>query len=441
MPDRKIRLGVMAAFIAAMLIGLVLYLRGGQAQLPESALIGPTPQITEPETRLIPAFDVAKAVGWSGNAAPRAAQGLAVSAFAKGLDHPRWMLVLPNGDVLVAETAAPETKPEGIKGRIEQMLMKRAGADIISANRITLLRDKDGDGVAEQRSVLIKGLNSPFGMALEGDSLYVTNNDVLLRFPFTVGQTSITAKPEKIISLPANGNHWTRNVVANADGTKLYVAIGSATNIAEDGIDAEQNRAMVIEVDAKTHDYRVFAAGLRNPIGMAWEPTTKALWAVVNERDELGGDLVPDYLTEVQFGGFYGWPYYYWGGYVDPRSPEPDHDMRQYTIRPDYALGAHVAALGLTFADKAKLGAGYAEGAFIGLHGSWNRKPLAGYKVIFVPFSKGHPAGKPKDILTGFLNADEQAQGRPVGVAIDGKGALLVADDVGNRIWRVTAKP
>lgn len=440
MPDRKIRLAVLGVFALAALIGLYAYLNGGGAKLPENALIGPRPQITEPDPRLIPTFSVAKAVGWSGDAMPKPAAGLAVNAFAKGLDHPRWMTVLPNGDVLVAETSGPEQKPGGIKGWIEQLLMKRAGALVPSANKITLLRDTDGDGVADQRSVLIKGLNSPFGMALVGDRLYVANNDALLRFPFSVGQTSITAKPEKILNLPKGGGHWTRNVVANADGSKLYVAIGSASNVAKEGMDAEQNRAMVIEVDPKTGDYRVFAAGLRNPVGLAWEPTTNALWTVVNERDELGGDLVPDYLAEVQFGGFYGWPYYYWGGYIDPRAPEPDRDMRQYSIRPDYALGAHVAALGLSFADKSKLGPGFADGAFIGLHGSWNRKPLAGYKVIFVPFSKGRPAGMPKDVLTGFLNADEQAQGRPVGVVVDGKGALLVADDVGNRIWRVTAK-
>lgn len=440
MPDRKIRLGVLAAFVVAALIALYAYLSGGAAKLPEDALVGPRPQITEPERRLIPTVNVAKAVGWSGNATPKPAAGLTVTAFAKDLDHPRWMLVLPNGDVLVAETSGPPMQPMGIKSWIAKMLMKHVGALAPSANRITLLRDTNGDGVADQRSTLLKGLNSPFGMALVGNQLYVADNDALLRFPFTLGQTRITAKPVKILKLPAGGGHWTRNVVANEDGSKLYVAIGSTSNVAEGGIEAEQNRAMVIEVDAKTGDYRVFAAGLRNPVGLAWEPTTKALWTVVNERDELGGDLVPDYLTEVQFGGFYGWPYYYWGGYVDPRAPEPDEDMRQYSIRPDYALGAHVAALGLSFASKAKLGPGFSDGAFIGLHGSWNRKPLSGYKVIFVPFKNGRPAGMPKNVLTGFLNADEETQGRPVGVEIDTKGALLVADDVGNRIWRVTAK-
>jgi len=440
MPDLKIRLGVLGAFLLAILIGGYFYLTSGAATLPETAEIGPTPQITEPDMRLIPSFKVPKAVGWADGAAPTAAPGLKVKAFAAGLDHPRWMLVLPNGDVLVAETAAPPRKGGGIRGWIESWMMSRAGANVPSANRITLLRDSDGDGVADQRSVLLSGLNSPFGMALVGGQLYVADNDALLRFPFTPGQTHIAAKPVKVLRLPAGGRHWTRNVVASADGSKLYVAVGSSTNVGEDGIDAEQNRAAVLEVDPKTGDYRIFAGGMRNPVGMAWEPATKQLWTVVNERDEIGGDLVPDYLTAVQFGGFYGWPYYYWGGYTDHRAPEPERDLRQYTARPDYALGAHVSALGLSFAQGEKLGPQYADGAFVGLHGSWNRRPLSGYKVIFVPFGKGQPIGMPKDVLTGFLNKDEQAQGRPVGVAIDRQGALLVADDVGNRIWRVTAQ-
>jgi len=440
MPDLKIRLGVLGAFLLAILIGGYFYLTGGAATLPETAEIGPTPQITEPDMRLIPSFKVPKAVGWADGATPTAAPGLKVKTFAAGLDHPRWMLVLPNGDVLVAETAAPPRKGGGIRGWIESWMMSRAGANVPSANRITLLRDSDGDGVADQRSVLLSGLNSPFGMALVGGQLYVADNDALLRFPFTPGQTHIAAKPVKVLRLPAGGRHWTRNVVASADGSKLYVAVGSSTNVGEDGIDAEQNRAAVLEVDPKTGDYRIFSGGMRNPVGMAWEPATKQLWTVVNERDEMGGDLVPDYLTSVQFGGFYGWPYYYWGGYTDHRAPEPERDLRQYTARPDYALGAHVSALGLSFAQGEKLGPQYADGAFVGLHGSWNRRPLSGYKVIFVPFEKGQPIGMPKDVLTGFLNKDEQAQGRPVGVAIDRQGALLVADDVGNRIWRVTAQ-
>jgi glucose/arabinose dehydrogenase len=383
---------------------------------------------------------VAKAVGWTDGARPTAAAGLSVKPFADKLVHPRWLLVLPNGDVLVAETDSPERKSRGIRSWVMEKVMGWAGSGSTSANRITLLRDTNGDGVADQRSVLLKGLNSPFGMALVGGQLYVGNTDSLVRFPFTPGQTRIDAKPQKLLNLPGGG-HWTRNVVANADGSKLYVAIGSASNIAEGGIEEEANRANILEVDPKTADYRIYAAGLRNPVGMAWEPATNMLWTVVNERDEMGGDLVPDYLTAVQFGGFYGWPWYYWGGYTDKRVPEPEQDMRQYTVRPDYALGPHVAALGLSFAQGAQLGPRFTDGAFVGLHGSWNRKPKSGYKVIFVPFSKGRPSGKAIDVLTGFLNADEQAQGRPVGVAMDGKGALLVADDVGNTIWRVTAKP
>jgi glucose/arabinose dehydrogenase len=440
MPDRTIRLGVLAVFLLAAFIGIYVYLSGGRALLPVEAVTGPTPQLSEPQTRVIPIVNVAKAVGWPAGAKPAAATGLSVKAFADKLDHPRWLLVLPNGDVLVAETDSPPREGGGMRGWATKLVMGRAGAGGPSANRITLLRDTNNDGVADQRSVLLKGLNSPFGMALVGEQLYVGNTNSLVRFPFKPGQTRIDAKPQKILNLPSGG-HWTRNVVANADGSKLYIAVGSASNIAEGGIEAEANRADILEVDPKTGDYRIYAGGLRNPVGMAWEPATNLLWSVVNERDEMGGDMVPDYLTAVQFGGFYGWPYYYWGGYIDKRAPEPDRDMRQYTVRPDYALGPHVGALGLSFAKGATLGPRFADGAFIGLHGSWNRKPKSGYKVIFVPFSKGRPAGKPVDVLTGFLNADEQAQGRPVGVAVDGKGALLVADDVGNTIWRVTAKP
>jgi glucose/arabinose dehydrogenase len=440
MPDRRIRFGVLAAFLFAIIVGVWIYLNGGQAQLSVDAVTGPKPQITEPDQRLVPTVSIAKAVGWPAGAKPAAASGLDVKPFAENLDHPRWMLVLSNGDVLVAETNGPQNKGGGFRGWVMRTVMGRVGAAVPSANRITLLRDTNGDGVADQRSVLLKGLASPFGMALVGDQLYVGNHNALVRVPFKIGQTRIDAKPEKLLNLPPGG-HWTRNVVANADGSRLYVAIGSLTNIADQGLEAEANRANILELDPKKpHDYRIYAAGLRNPVGMAWEPTSGMLWTVVNERDELGSDLVPDYLTAVQFGGSYGWPWYYWSGYTDSRVPEPDQDMRQYLTRPDYALGPHVAALGLSFAEGASLGPRFTDGAFIGLHGSWNRKPLSGYKVIFVPFRNGRPAGKPVDILTGFLNADEQAQGRPVGVVLDSKGALLVADDVGNKIWRVTAK-
>lgn len=440
MPDRKIRLSIAALFLLAALAGVWFYITGGSARLPVAAVTGPTPTLASPDKRLVPVVKIAKAVGWPDGGAPIPAKGFDVQPFAEGLDHPRWMLVLPNGDVLVAETNAPATRVPGWRGIVAGWLFARAGADTPSANRITLLRDADGDGKAEIRSPLLTGLNSPFGMALVGDHLYVANNDAIVRFPFTPGQTRITVPGETVIPLPEGGNHWTRNIVANEAGTRLYIAVGSASNIGEYGLDVERMRAAVLEFDIKSKALRIYTAGVRNPVGLAWEPESNELWTVVNERDELGSDLVPDYLAVAQFGGFYGWPWYYWGGYVDPRVPEPDQDMRQYTARPDYALGPHVAALGLTFAKDAKLGPAFANGAFIGLHGSWNRRPLSGYKVIFVPFDKGRPSGKPVDVLTGFLNSDDQAQGRPVGVAIDAGGGLLVADDVGNRIWRVSAK-
>lgn len=440
MPDRKIRLGVLGLIIGVALLAAYLYFVGGTSRLSVEDVTGTRPIITTPDQRFTPVVSVPKAIGWSAGEAPTPAKGLAVKAFAEGLDHPRNLIVLSNGDVLVAESKGPEGNTTGgFKGWIEAMLMDRAGAAGKSANRIILLRDTDGDGVADFRSVLLDGLNAPFGMAQVGDLLYVGATNALLRYPFKVGDTRIAAKGETIMPLPENG-HWTRNIVANADGSRLYVAVGSATNIGERGLDFENKRAAVYEVYPKTGGFRIYTAGLRNPIGLAWEPESKDLWGVVNERDELGSDLPPDYLTEIQFGAHFGWPWYYWGGYVDPRIDPPEDDMRQYTERPDYALGPHVAPVGLAFATGEKLGADFRSGAFIGLHGSWNRRPLSGYKVVFVAFAKGFPTGKPRDVLTGFLDADENARGRPAGIAIDGKGALLVADDVGNRIWRVTAR-
>jgi glucose/arabinose dehydrogenase len=388
---------------------------------------------------------VASVVGWAGGATPVAAPGLKANAFATGLKHPRQLILLPNGDVLASEPGAPAQPDEfkGVRGKIQGFLMSRAGSKNPSGNDIVLLRDADGDGVAETRSVLLSGLNSAFGMALVGDQLYVAATDKLLRYPFKPGDMTITAKPVVVTALPAGtrNHHWSKNVIASPDGSKLYVSIGSNSNVGENGLAAEQERAAIWEVDAKTGEHRIFAGGLRNPNGMAWNPVTRELWAVVNERDELGSDLVPDYLTSVQFGGFYGWPWSYWGGIPDSRAPEDGGPGQFDTInRPDYGLGAHTAALGLSFATGQALGPRFAEGAFIGLHGSWNRKPPSGYKVIFVPFRNGAPAGMPIDVLTGFLNKDGDAQGRPVGVVIDAKGALLVADDAGDRIWRVTAK-
>jgi glucose/arabinose dehydrogenase len=408
---------------------------------------GAKPALPAPEKSLIPTVNVAKAVGWPAGGKPIAAAGMAVNAFATGLDHPRTLLVLPNGDVLVAETNAPSRPDEerGIKGWITKLVMSRAGADTQSANRITLLRDADGDGIAETRTVFLDSLNSPFGMALVGDDLYVANSDAIMKFPYRTGDTKIAATGVKLVDLPAGplNHHWTKDLVASSDGSKLYATVGSNSNIGENGMEAETNRAAVLEVDRATGKSRRFASGLRNPNGPAWQPQSGALWVVVNERDELGNDLVPDYMTSVKDGGFYGWPYSYYGQHVDERVQPQRPDLVAKAIAPDYALGAHTASLGLAFNTGNLFPPEMANGAFIGQHGSWNRKPRSGYKVIFVPFAHGAPSGKPQDVLTGFLSADGEAQGRPVGVAIDRKGALLVADDVGNAIWRVTpaAKP
>jgi len=417
---------------------------GDLAKLPVSAGTGPSPTLPPPVETLIPTVNIAPAKGWPAGATPLAAQGTTVARFAEGLDHPRWLYVLPNGDVLVAETNAPP-KPEngqGIKGWMMKQVMKVAGAGVPSANRITLLRDTNGDGVAETRSVFLDGLNSPFGMALVGNHFYVANADAVVRFPYTQGELTITAPGTKVVDLPGGpiNHHWTKNVIANADGTKLYVAIGSNSNVAENGMENEQGRAAIWEIDVNTGNHRIFASGLRNPVGMAWEPESGALWTSVNERDEIGSDLVPDYMTSVRDGGFYGWPYSYFGQHVDVRVQPPRPDLVATAIAPDYALGPHTASLGLASAQGATLLAQFARGMFVGQHGSWNRQPRSGYKVIFVPFSNGKPAGDPLDVLTGFVTDDGNALGRPVGVAIDKQGALLVADDVGNIIWRVAAR-
>jgi len=403
--------------------------------------MGPDPVLPPPDVSVIPTVNIAPAKGWPVGASPQSPAGTHVTRFAEGLDHPRWVYVLPNGDVLVAETNAPP-KPDdekGIKGWIMRMMMARAGAGSPSANRITLLRDADGDGVAETRSVFIEGLNSPFGMVLVGSDLYVADTDAVLRFPYTPGQTRITAAPVKVADLPAGplNHHWTKNVVASADGRKLYASVGSNSNAAENGIDKEDGRAAIWEIDRATGAHRVFASGLRNPVGMAWDGDRGALWAAVNERDELGSDLVPDYMTSVHDGGFYGWPYCYYGRHLDTRVEPQRPDLVAKALVPDYALGAHTASLGLTWAGDTALPAPFHHGMFVGQHGSWNRKPYSGYKVIFVPFANGMPSGDAVDVLTGFLSPDGDAYGRPVGVAIDARGALLVADDVGNIIWRV----
>jgi hypothetical protein len=413
-----------------------------QDTVPAEQTFGPSPTLPAPEHSLLPTVNFATATGWPAGGKPGAAKGMAVNAFAAGLDHPRTLLVLPNGDVLVTETNAPPRPDDekGIKGWVAKMVVSRAGAGTPSANRITLLRDADGDGVAETRSVFLEGLNSPFGMALVGDDFYVANSDAIMKFPYHAGDTKITAPGVKLVDLPAGplNHHWTKDLVASLDGSKLYATVGSNSNVGENGIEAEMNRASVLEVDRATGKWRVFASGLRNPNGPSWQPQSGALWVAVNERDEIGNDLVPDYMTSVQDGGFYGWPYSYFGQHVDDRVDPQRPDLVAKAIVPDYALGAHTASLGLTFNTSHLFPESMAGGAFVGQHGSWNRKPRAGYKVIFVPFANGKPSGKPQDVLTGFLNDNGEAQGRPVGVKIDNRGALLVADDVGNVVWRVT---
>jgi glucose/arabinose dehydrogenase len=440
----RARFPVLAFTLACAATGLVAC--GEQASVPLARGYGPDPVLPAPRETLIPTVRIAEAESWPAGTAPSPAPGLDVAAFAAGLDHPRWLHVLPNGDVLVAETNAPAAHDEvfSLKKLAMKLVMGAAGAGVPSANRITLLRDADGDGVAETRSTFLTGLNSPFGMTLSGGKLYVADTDAILAFPYRDGQTTITAPGERIVDLPAGkiNHHWTKDVIASRDGKRLYVTVGSNSNVGENGMEAERMRAAVLEVDLATRSVREFATGLRNPNGLAWEPASGALWVAVNERDEIGSDLVPDYMTSLRDGGFYGWPYSYYGQNVDTRVEPPRPDLVARAIVPDYALGPHTASLGLAFATGAKLGAGYRNGAFVGQHGSWNRNPRSGYKVIFVPFSGGKPSGPPRDVLTGFLGPDETARGRPVGVAIARDGGLLVADDVGNRVWRVTkARP
>jgi glucose/arabinose dehydrogenase len=410
-------------------LALVLLLAAGCAEkslLQPGEDMGPRPALAPPVESIVPTVKVAPAKGWPAGAKPVAAPGWKVEALATGLQHPRWLHVLPNGDVLVAETSAPE-RPEdgkGLKGFFMKMFMKRAGSAVPSANRISLLRN----GV---RHTFLEGLNSPFGMALVGNDFYVANTDAVLRFPYREGETSLSGKGSKVADLPGGplNHHWTKNLIASRDGRHLYATVGSNSNIAENGLDKEDRRAAILRIDVRTGATTVHASGLRNPNGLAWEPQTGALWTVVNERDEIGSDLVPDYLTSVREGGFYGWPWSYYGHYVDERVQPPRPDLVAKAIVPDYALGAHVAPLGLAF---------HAGGAFVGNHGSWNRRPPSGYNVVFVPFRNGRPQGKPQVVLEGFLDADGNALGRPVGVAVERNGALLVADDVGNTVWRLS---
>lgn len=408
--------------------------------LPESADVGPDPVLPEPESSLLPTINPAKAIGWPEGQLPEPAEGLSVSVYANRLDHPRWLYVLPNGDVLVAESNAPEGSGgfSGIRAWIAGLIKKRGGAAVPSADRVTLLRDINGDGMVDLRTVFLYDLRSPFGMELVGDTLYVANTDDLMKFPYKDGQTEITAPGTKVTDLPAGelNHHWTKNVIASADGERLYVTVGSNSNVGENGMEVEENRAAILEVDPDSGDFRVFASGLRNPVGLAWQPQSGELWTTVNERDELGDNLVPDYMTAVHDGDFYGWPYSYWGQILDPRVEPQRPDLVTTALEPDYALGAHTASLGLAFYDH-DLMPRYRNGALVGQHGSWNREPHSGYKVVFVPFESGEPAGPPQDVLSGFLSEEEEALGRPVGVVVAQDGAILVADDVGNIIWRV----
>jgi glucose/arabinose dehydrogenase len=417
---------------------------GTSATLPVSAGTGPDPVLPRPREDAIPLINVVTAKGWSRNGTPVAASGMKVRAFARDLHHPRWVYVLPNGDVLVAETNAPE-RPEdskGIRGAAFNYFQAKAGGAAPSMNRIVLLRDANGDGIAETRTIFIQGLNSPFGMTLVGNTLYVANTDAVVRFPYVSGETHISKPGTKVVDLPAGAinHHWTKNVIASADGSKLYVSVGSNSNAGENGIDQEESRAAIWEVDPVSGAHRVFASGLRNPVGLAWQPESRALWVAVNERDELGSDLVPDYMTAVRDGAFYGWPFSYYGQHLDARVEPKRPDLVAKAIPPDYALGPHTASLGLAWSGGTSLPSAFSHGMFVGQHGSWNRAPRSGYKVIFVPFNGAVPSGQPIDVLTGFVRNNGDAMGRPVGVALDGRGALLVADDVGNAIWRVTAR-
>ncbi|HYD29270.1 MAG TPA: sorbosone dehydrogenase family protein [Azospirillaceae bacterium] len=405
---------------------------------------GTEPLLVEPELERIPSVALAKTIGWRGGEAPTPAKGLTVARFADTLDHPRTILALPNGDVLVAETNSPPREGGGITGFFMKLMMSRVGANEPSPNRILLLRDADGDGQAEQRFVLRdKGLSSPSGMAWADGKLYVAEHDALQVFPFAPGATRLTGEPRKLMDLPAGGNHWMRGLVLSPDGEKLYIAVGSASNIGEKGMDLELGRAAIWEYDVASGNRRQYANGLRNPNGMDWNPSTGELWTVVNERDQMGPDLVPDYLTNVPVGAQYGWPWVYWKDLLDWRVDHPIPDfLTEYTRKPEYALGAHTAPLGLVFADGGQImGSAFANGAFVARHGSWNRKPLTGYDVVFVRFdANGNPQGLPQTVLSGFLTGDGTTRGRPTWVAFDRTGGLLVSDDTAGIVWRVIAE-
>jgi glucose/arabinose dehydrogenase len=418
---------------------------GTTSTVPEATGYGAEPPLPAPTNALIPTVNIAPAKGFAADDRPVAVDGFSVNAFARNLDHPRWLYTLPNGDVLVAEADAPAVHDQTggpikrLMGWVRKEVMKRAGAGVPSPNKIILLRDTNGSGVAQMKTVFIEDLNSPFGISLIGNDLYVADTDALLRFPYLPGATTITSPGVKVTDLPAGpiDHHWTKNIIASADGTHLFITVGSNSNAAENGIEVEGDRARILDFDIKAAKARVFATGLRNANGLAWQPQTGALWAAVNERDDIGNDLVPDYMTAVRDGAFYGWPYSYYGSHVDARVEPQRPDLVATAIVPDYSLGNHTASLGLTFYDGILFPPHYRDGAFVGQHGSWNRKPGTGYKVVFIPFSNGKPSGPPEDFVSGFLDAQGNAKGRPVGLTVDKSGALLVADDVGNAIWRV----
>lgn len=454
---RRAPIGPPMLAVVGMLTVLTLGACGEQSRLPDSSDVGPRPRLVEPVKTLVPTVNIAPAAPWPEGQMPTAVGGTQVGAFAAGLDHPRWLHVLPNGDVLVAETNAPArpAQGKGLKGWIMKSMMKRAGSSAPSANRITLLRDADGDGRAETRTVFLQGLNSPFGMALVDDRFYVAHTDAVWVYPYASGQTKIEGAGRKLTDLPGGplNHHWTKALIASPDGSKLYATVGSNSNVGENGMQAEEGRAAIWEIERTSGNKRLFATGLRNPNGMAWMAGADGkpvLWTVVNERDEIGSDLVPDYLSSVRDGGFYGWPYSWYGAHVDRRVEPPRPDLVARAITPEYALGSHVAPLGLAASGRSTLprllggaagaSAAPSSGVFIGEHGSWNRRPRSGYKVVYVPFAGGQPQGLPIDVLTGFISPEGEAWGRPVGVAIDARGALLVADDVGGRVWRVSAR-
>ncbi len=427
-------LSAVARVVAWIGAGTIMMRTWGRVTFPEAQGLNPTIPAAVPQG--IPTLKMPTAHGWHDGKMPVAAAGLKVNAFATGLTHPRQMLVLPNGDVLAAEALTIPGAPKTAFDLAITATMARAGALGPSPNRIILLRDADGDGAAEFRSTLLEGLNQPFGMALVGETLYVANVDGVMAFPFKLGETKITAAGRRLSTYKTDG-HWTRNLLLSPDQTKLYVAVGSLSNIGDAGLEAEIGRACIYELDLKTEQSRVFASGLRNPVGLAWEPTRGQVWTVVNERDGIGDETPPDYLTAVKEGGFYGWPYCYWGQIVDDRVPQ-DKALVAKAIQPDFALGGHTASLGLCYLPAGTL-PGYGNGMMIGQHGSWNRSVLSGYRLVFVPFANGKAVGPKQDVLTGFLSPDEKlSYGRPVGVAIAKDGSVLMCDDVGDVIWRVT---